>query len=215
MKVSFDTAPKLSNLTRSQVEYIREHLYYSQVFEYYGLNWVSDSTHQIRCPFHGADKSPSARFYEDSKRIFCFACNDGGDVVWFVRKRESHQSIRDTISFIGATFGIGLSEVDLQKRIELETSQQLRARTGKRKVMSDMYANRLNDKVYSIKRMEPSLVKVLDDLVVDFLRRKGEIDKQQCSYIKYTYVIRHWYSWCETVLNQVVASSMKTMGKVG
>jgi len=42
-------------------------------------------THKGHCPFH-EDRNPSFIVYPDQQRWWCFACNDGGDVIAFIQK---------------------------------------------------------------------------------------------------------------------------------
>lgn len=52
-------------------------------------------TQQIRCPFHD-DRTPSARLYEDSQRIYCYTCGKGWDVIALVQGRlqlQHHETL--------------------------------------------------------------------------------------------------------------------------
>lgn len=61
------------------------------LFDHLGLHYQDISIpHQIRCPFHGADIHASARFFpmqnEGSGSFWCWACNNGGDLLWFTQE---------------------------------------------------------------------------------------------------------------------------------
>lgn len=51
------------------------------------------------CPFHGKDKNPSAKAYDNS--FYCFTCHKGGDIISFVEKyfnlsfKEAMQKINE------------------------------------------------------------------------------------------------------------------------
>lgn len=45
----------------------------------------SGARYSGRCPFH-ADKTPSFAVYPKDGRWWCFACNEGGDVITFTQK---------------------------------------------------------------------------------------------------------------------------------
>lgn len=195
-----------------KMEYVRDHLHYSQVYAYYGLLWKSDSTHQISCPFHGVDKNPSARYYADTRKIFCFACNEGGDVVWFVKKREGHKFYGETLIFIAKEFGVGMDDVDLSKKIELEKKQEVQFQVGKRKIISDQYLLRVNDKVYAYKKLGQEVEEAIDKLLPNLFDRKMVIDSTPTPYMKYTQVLRHWANWCEDSLDMVVKSVLHKRG---
>lgn len=63
-----------------------------QLMTKYGL----ENRHgQIHCPFHGDDRSPSLKLYYNTNTWFCFGCNNGGDVIDFVMKKQG-------INFISA-----------------------------------------------------------------------------------------------------------------
>lgn len=38
------------------------------------------------CPFHGPERTPSLKIYEDENRFHCFGCSTGGDAFDFVQK---------------------------------------------------------------------------------------------------------------------------------
>lgn len=52
-------------------------------------NWVdlrqSGNSYKGRCPFHN-DRTPSFVVYSETKRWWCFACNEGGDAITFIQK---------------------------------------------------------------------------------------------------------------------------------
>lgn len=41
-----------------------------------------------RCPLHPDGEQPNLHVYEDTESWYCYACNVGGDVIEFVRRRE-------------------------------------------------------------------------------------------------------------------------------
>lgn len=43
---------------------------------------------KARCPFHD-DRTPSLVVYPETKRWWCFACNEGGDAISYIRKSKS------------------------------------------------------------------------------------------------------------------------------
>lgn len=62
--------------------------------------WVglrqSGNTYKGRCPFHN-DRAPSFVVYPATKSWWCFACNEGGDVITFVQKIKNC-SFREAIA---------------------------------------------------------------------------------------------------------------------
>lgn len=51
-----------------------------------GVTLAGEATQQIRCPVH-EDRSPSARYYRDDQRVFCFVCGKGWDALGVVMAR--------------------------------------------------------------------------------------------------------------------------------
>ena len=43
---------------------------------------------QLRCPFHGSDNKPSARFYRDTQSMFCWVCRKRWNVIQFIMEKE-------------------------------------------------------------------------------------------------------------------------------
>lgn len=191
---------------RIQLAYIRDNLPYSVVFSHYGLDWRTDSTHQTSCPFHGVDRNPSARYYEDSKKFYCFACSEGGDVSWFIKKKEELKTWVDTVQFIQNTFGVGMDSSDLRKRIELEKAVVTANQHGKRNIISVLYTNKVNDALYKTRGLNQRASDIVDALTQKLFKRKAEIDKQVTGYLHYVALIRHWHSWCISSLAQAVRS---------
>lgn len=186
-----------------QIKYVRENLSYAQVFKHYGLPWVSDSTHQLSCVFHAKnvdsrgvpyEQNPSARYYEDDKRIWCFACSDGGDVVWFVRRRENLKTLHDSLEFIAHVFGIGINMQDLSRRIAVH--RQLREQEKpKRDVASQLYSNKINDALYKIKQTDSRLEETIDRLSNSLFKRKAQLDNlgNDLDYFAYVASLRLWH----------------------
>jgi hypothetical protein len=48
-----------------------------------GVELHGTGTQQIKCPVH-EDRKPSARFYADDNRVFCFVCGRGWDALTVV-----------------------------------------------------------------------------------------------------------------------------------
>lgn len=50
---------------------------------------------QFRCPIHGDDNKPSARFYRETQTCYCWVCQKRWDAISFVRDKEN-------LNFVGA-----------------------------------------------------------------------------------------------------------------
>lgn len=53
-----------------------------QVAEHYGFS--VNRSQMISCPFHGVDRHPSMKLYENPPGFYCFACQRKGSVIDFV-----------------------------------------------------------------------------------------------------------------------------------
>jgi hypothetical protein len=136
--------------SREEYQYVRDNLPFATVFGHYGLPWAGDHTHQLSCPFHGDDAHPSARYYQDSKRFQCFACTEdpGGDVVWFVKKREGFLTGDEALDFIRKTWGVGISDVDLEVRLAL---RERLVKSLPRQLFAKRYRDRMNNLFYALR----------------------------------------------------------------
>lgn len=74
-------------------ELILEKLDLAEVMLEYGTSFVFHPGHvdevQFRCPFHGKDKKPSARFYRQTKSCYCWYCRKTWDVIEFIKDKEN------------------------------------------------------------------------------------------------------------------------------
>lgn len=75
-----------------------------RLLEYYGIE--VNRMNKARCPFHG-DHTPSMQVYSGDRGYWCFVCNEGGDVIDFVRKFFS-LSYHDAIRRINTDFNLHL-----------------------------------------------------------------------------------------------------------
>lgn len=86
------------------------------VFDEFGIRYQDMSLpHQIQCPFHD-DIHASARFYpaqnEGSGSFYCWACDMGGDVIWFVRQWFQLDSLLSTLAHIEKMFDLKVTDDD-------------------------------------------------------------------------------------------------------
>lgn len=76
---------KLRELILKEIDMIRVLQDYNVDFVY---NPALVDEAQLRCPFHGQDNKPSARFYRGTQTMFCWVCYKRWDVIQFVMERE-------------------------------------------------------------------------------------------------------------------------------
>jgi DNA primase len=53
----------------------------------------------MSCPFH-TDKTPSLKIDSERQTFFCFSCNEGGDVIFFIRKLHN-LTFKEAIAYLG------------------------------------------------------------------------------------------------------------------
>jgi hypothetical protein len=79
---------------------------------------------QISCPFHGPDRSPSARHYPETNSIYCFTCKKSWDPVSFVMSKRgirfkeavNHLAKKAGISTAGVWGSVGVGQAKLGPR---------------------------------------------------------------------------------------------------
>ena len=83
---------------RKLKELILEKTEFSNVLQDYGAEFVFNPSKaeevQLRCPFHGNDRKPSARFYKETQSMFCWVCHKRWDVIEFIIDKENASFIQ-------------------------------------------------------------------------------------------------------------------------
>ena len=65
---------------------------------------------QLSCPFHGADRKKSARYYRETDTSYCWVCKERLDVISYVQKKEG-MSFNQTISYLLKAYRIDISRL--------------------------------------------------------------------------------------------------------
>lgn len=64
----------------------------SQVMLDYDVQFIYSPTHateaQLRCPFHGKDVKPSARYYRETQSMYCWVCKKRWNAITFIKDIE-------------------------------------------------------------------------------------------------------------------------------
>lgn len=227
MKVEFGQTIPGASTTRAlstseiivKLRYIKEHLTYQQAYAHYNFPWLSNDTHQISCPFHATnvdahgvpyENHPSARYYEGDRQIWCFACVEGGDVSWFIRKMEDHAHYGETVDFISKNFGVGLSSGDLSKRIALHEQKVEQSYSPRRQLLSKMYEDKVNDEFYKLRQMGDAFLNVADRLEPEVFDHKAELDNHGLKYMEYARAVRRWLSWTQELIQTALKHLART-----
>jgi len=98
---------KLKELILEKVEMDRVMLDYNVDFVY---NPTLVDEAQLRCPFHGKDNKPSARYYRATQSMFCWVCYKSWDVIQFIMEKEQLYYIR-TLLFIIDKYKLDTSSI--------------------------------------------------------------------------------------------------------
>lgn len=71
---------------------------------------------QISCPFHGPDRSPSARHYPETNSIYCFTCKKSWDPVSFVMAKRGVR-FKEAVNHLAKKAGIDPSGIWSNMRV--------------------------------------------------------------------------------------------------
>ena len=94
---------------------------------------------QFRCPFHGKDNKPSARYYNATQSCYCWVCKKSWDVVTFIMGKEG-LGYKQAIIFILDRYKIDVSSVpDEPEIIKISVS------INRENIILDLMRRRLDD----------------------------------------------------------------------
>ena len=190
---------------RAQLDHIRRKLAFSQVARHYNKPWLSDETHQLSCHFHGEDKNPSARFYGDTKRIYCFACSKGWDVCGYIKETEGFQTFGQVVGFVKHTFDVWMDPKDLNKRIKHAVDDKRSKDLGLRTAFSEGKVRTVNDVVFNLKKANPAWDKRITALEPMIWKEKANVDSQNVPYVHYCNLVRNWVKWTQGLLKEALS----------
>ena len=102
-------------------DYILTNVSMKDILYKYGVKLNKD---MFSCPFHGKDKKPSAKAYDNT--FHCFACGITGDTIRFVEK-YFNLSFKEAMQKINEDFCLGLdstAKVDYDKINRIKEERQ-------------------------------------------------------------------------------------------
>lgn len=91
-----------------------------QVLDRYG---IKNNGKMFCCPFHGEDRHPSAKIYENS--FYCFCCNKADTTIGFTMDLFN-LSFKEAMQKINIDFGLGLdphTPVDYEKLNQIKQAE--------------------------------------------------------------------------------------------
>lgn len=94
----------------------------------YGVDFVYDpqgmNEVQYKCPFHGIDTKPSARFYRDTKSTWCWVCRKKRDVISFTMEKESMSYVAAILHLV-SLYNLDTSSIPDTPRLDLTESKTI------------------------------------------------------------------------------------------
>lgn len=94
---------------------------------------IKNNRGMFSCPFHGADRHPSAKAYD--KTFYCYSCNKSGDIIQFVQYLFN-LSFQETMEKINLDFNLNIDsncKVDFKRIKQLEKERKQKEINKKKK----------------------------------------------------------------------------------
>jgi hypothetical protein len=91
------------HVSPSTIAALARHVPMSQVLLWAGVTLHGEGTQQVRCPIH-ADNKPSARYYADANRVYCFVCGKHYDAV-SVAMHKLGCGVAEAVAWLTEKFG--------------------------------------------------------------------------------------------------------------
>ena len=130
-----------------RAEDVRRNVSIGQVLALYGHDIPQKK--YLKCPFHGGEKTPSLRIYEDQNRWHCYGCGRGGTVLDWVMQSEQI-GFRESIQFLADRFGLS-GTVSPVTREQIQREQKARRDKERQKKQTDDRLKRLNCRAGSLR----------------------------------------------------------------
>jgi len=89
-------------------------------------NPIGASEVQCKCPFHGEDNKPSARFYRNTNAFYCFKCKKAWNPVSYIMEKEGFSFVQSVIHLINR-YNIDTSSVPYDPEFKLTKAVKLKA----------------------------------------------------------------------------------------
>lgn len=216
MRLNFQTAGGglLTPEVLARLDHARRNVSFKQVFQTTGLQWLSDQSHQFSCPFHAryrdganrpVERNPSARFYAQDRRIWCFACDEGGDVVWFWRKAYKIEFLGDAIRDIYKKFGLGDIDTQVVLRQEKERERSIQHLEPVRADILKKVSDPVNDILWQTGRADPELTVSLDRITEVMFDRRFEIELGRYEFTEFSNRLVEWQLWALDMIERTIA----------
>jgi hypothetical protein len=94
----------------------------------YKVNFVFNPTKvdeaQFKCPFHGQDNKPSARYYRATQSCWCWACQKRWNVIEFVMEKEGLW-YTNALNFLVNKYRIDISSIPDTPEFRMPKAQKI------------------------------------------------------------------------------------------
>jgi putative DNA primase/helicase len=80
---------------------------------YPGLLSGQNNSHQVRCPLHEGDNTPSFTIYPDTNSFYCFGCQEGGSPIDLVMKAKKYDPL-EALLWLNNEFCLGVAGDELK-----------------------------------------------------------------------------------------------------
>jgi len=96
------------SIPKEKIEEVRERASIVQVINEYVPLTKRGHNHVGLCPFH-SEKSPSFTVNEEKKIFYCFGCNETGNVITFLMKKDG-LAFPEAVRALASRYGITINE---------------------------------------------------------------------------------------------------------
>jgi len=94
---------------------------------------ISTRGKMFKCPFHGKDKHPSAKYFD--KTFYCFACGKQGDLIQFVQY-YFNLDFKEAMQKINQDFSLGL---DMNTPIDYDKINRIKKQRMQKQLQKDNF----------------------------------------------------------------------------
>jgi len=106
---------------------------------------------QLRCPFHGPDNKPSARYYPDTDSLYCWKCQQKWDVFGYMEDKRGYDFF-SAITDLVKKFNIDISKVpDVEDKVKGFEVHKAEVKVNKKALL----LIKMEEKVLSLKGTVP------------------------------------------------------------
>lgn len=65
---------------------------------------------QLKCPFHGRDSKPSARYYRNTDSMYCWYCKERWDIYKYIGQRDN-LNFKESLNYILKKYQVDISSL--------------------------------------------------------------------------------------------------------